>query len=458
MKKIILLFITGLLAATHAQAQPEPGAGNWKPWLISSVKNWRLPSPPTGKTELAAVLAAQAGLDSAAYQQILFWNAGAPGYRWQEMMAKLWVVDTSNRGALANMLLGVATYDATLAAWDTKYAYNRPRPFAADQRIRLLAVRPGSPSFPCEHSVAAGVAVAVFSEFYPRLADSVSRMAQRLMASRIAAGVAFPSDTKAGFELGKKIAEQALALTSDFAAPAYWSGKVPQGPGYWRGQRPLLPTAGQAKTMVLQSGSQLRPGPPPDFAKDMAELKAYKQTFMSKANAFYYASQNFGDNLLHRKVFEYNLSLNPPRAARVYAATAVASYAAFIACWDAKYAYWGIRPDQYDSTYKSLLPTPPFPGYPSGHAVMCGMMEELYSYFFPADRLSFQQMAKDGAESRFQGGIHFRTDNEVGLDLGRKVAAMVVQRLMADGADKHRQPAAAGTDARKTLAVRLPQK
>jgi hypothetical protein len=63
-------------------------------------------------------------------------------------------------------------------------------------------------------------------------------------------------------------------------------------------------------------------------------------------------------------------------------------------------------------------------------------MGDLYSYFFPAEKAYFQKKAKDGAESRFQAGIHFRTDNEVGLELGRKVAAVVIQRLKSDGADE----------------------
>ena len=46
------------------------------------------------------------------------------------------------------------------------------------------------------------------------------------------------------------------------------------------------------------------------------------------------------------------------------------------------------------------------------------------------------KLAKDGAESRFQGGIHIRTDNEVGLELGKKVSEMVVKRLKQDGADE----------------------
>jgi hypothetical protein len=63
-------------------------------------------------------------------------------------------------------------------------------------------------------------------------------------------------------------------------------------------------------------------------------------------------------------------------------------------------------------------------------------MGELYSYFFSADKAYFQKKAKDAAESRFQAGIHFRTDNEVGLELGRKVAAVLIQKLKSDGADE----------------------
>lgn len=119
----------------------------------------------------------------------------------------------------------------------------------------------------------------------------------------------------------------------------------------------------------------------------------------------------------------------------MYAATAVAYYDAFTACFDARYAYWGIRPDQYDTTYTPLVPTPPFPGYPSGHAVMSGVVGKLFSYFFPAERALFMKIARLGAESRFHAGIHFRTDNDAGLEMGYKVAEKVIERINNDGAD-----------------------
>ena len=435
MKKYSIIIVVFLIVA-QLKAQVEPGAGNWKTWFISSGKDYRLPAPSSYKNEIAVVLDRQKNLDATTKQQIIFWNAGAPGYHWQEMMNKLWAVDTGRYGALANMLLGTATYDATIAAWDTKYAYKRQRPFIADSRIKVYAIKPESPSYPCEYSVAAGVAVTIISRFYPKLADSVNRLAGQMMASKIAAGVAFPSDTRAGFDLGKRIAEKEIEQTKDYVSTEQWDGKIPDKPGLWRGKFAMLPMAGQNKTVVLESSSEFRPGPPPDFAKEMEEMKNYKQTFRSLSNAFYWANQSWFMDNLPKKIFENNLHLNPPRAARINAVVNVTSYDAFVACWDAKYTYWGIRPNQYDTTFRpAILVTPPFPGYPSGHAALSGAMAEIYSYFFPDDKDLFRQKARDAAESRFQAGIHFRTDNEVALELGKKVATKILQKVKADGVD-----------------------
>jgi hypothetical protein len=301
--------------------------------------------------------------------------------------------------------------------------------------------KPESPSYPCEYSVAAGVAVTIISHFFPSMADSANKMAKQVMASRISAGAAFPDDTQAGFDLGKKIAEEEIERTKDFAPKNTWDKKIPNKPGLWKGKKPMAPLQGLCKTMVLDSSSEFRPGPPRDFAKDMAELKNYKQNFGSLTNAFYWASQNFWFEELNKKIFEYNLQLNPPRAARLYAVAAIGIYDGFTACWDAKYAYWGIRPDQYDTTFHpALTVTPPFPGYPSGHAVISAVMAGLYSYFFPADSAYLRNQALEATESRFQAGIHFRSDNEAGLLLGKNIASKIVQKVKSDGADKDLSP------------------
>ena len=95
MKKNLLILSTTLFLTVYLQAQTEPTAGNWKTWFITSGKDYRLPAPASYKAEIAEVISKQQLLDSAALQQILYWNAGAPGYRWEEMIGKFWMYDTS---------------------------------------------------------------------------------------------------------------------------------------------------------------------------------------------------------------------------------------------------------------------------------------------------------------------------------------------------------------------------
>jgi hypothetical protein len=436
MTKKLTSLLAIILLANSLKAQVEPNAGNWKTWFISSGKDFRLPAPQSNKSEIDEVLALQQKLDLQGKQNIEFWNAGTPSYRWQDLISKIWQTDALNNGILANMLVSVSIYDATVAAWDSKYAYNRTRPYLADKRIRTFGLKPESPSYPCEYSVAAGVASTIIAHYFPKMADSVNRMAQQVIESRIASGLAFPSDTKAGFELGKKIAEKEIEVTKGYLNSTPWDGKYPEGKGLWNGKFAAFANAGKSKTIVLSSSDQFRPGPPRDFAKDMEELKNYKHTHKAMANAFFYDSQKFWEDVLAKKMFEYNLQLNPPQAARIYAAAAIGYYDGFVSCFDAKYTYWGIRPEQYDTTFKPVLfESPPFPGYPSGHAAVSSVTAELYSYFFPKDRAYFQKKAIEVAESRFQGGIHFRTDNEIALDLGKKVASEIIKKLKVDRAN-----------------------
>src|SRR6185295_16364131 len=102
-----------------------------------------------------------------------------------------------------------------------------------------------------------------------------------------------------------------------------------------------------------------------------------------------------------------------------------------ISCWDAKFTYWAIRPFQLDTSFKPLLETPNHPSYPSGHSSVAGAEETVLSYLFPFDAEYFHHLAEECALSRCYAGVHFTTDNTVGLDLGRKVGAEVVKRAIA---------------------------
>ena len=133
-----------------------------------------------------------------------------------------------------------------------------------------------------------------------------------------------------------------------------------------------------------------------------------------------------------RKIFEYRLDTNPPRAALVYALVHMASHDALIAGWDAKYTYWHPRPQMVDPTITTVIPTPNHPSYPSAHSFWSGAAGAIMGRLFPRDAAYFNGLADESAESRIMGGIHYRTDCNVGLTLGRQVADAVWSRARAD--------------------------
>ncbi len=437
MKALFSLLLFSFIFFIPAHSQIEPQAGQWKTWVISSGKEISLPSPPTPKEtkeELKTLLTLQSQRNNSAIKQINYWNAGAPGYRWNQIAKNSGSSGMSPFRVLA--LLNIAIYDATVSAWHHKYTYNRTRPSQGSANLHPYIATLSSPSYPCEHAVAAGAAATVLAYIFSAKADSIYKLAQEAGKSRLLAGVQYPSDVKAGYDLGRQVGEKVVAWAKKDGSDVVWKGSVPTTPNTWRGKKPGGATMGSWKTWVLTSGSQFRPGPPPDFAKDMAELKNYKPTPQAKARAFFYANQDFWSDVTNEKIFEYQLNTNAPRAARIYALKSVAAYDAGVACWEAKYAYWGIRPYQYDTTYHQLLGQPPFPGYPSGHATISSSIATVLSYLFPDDAAYFMKKANECAESRFEGGVHFRTDNTVGLDLGNKVGNAVVMRAKTDGADR----------------------
>lgn len=201
-------------------------------------------------------------------------------------------------------------------------------------------------------------------------------------------------------------------------------------PKRWSGDYPVGIMTGTYKPIILKTGNQFRPPAPPDFANDMKELKQFKQSFETASLAYYWAAHSGFDvwtELANQKIFEYRLDKNTPACIAIYTVLNLAMHDAAIAIMDAKYAYWGIRPFQMDTTYHPLIHTPPFPGYPSGHATASSVAATVLQHFFPADVALFQRTAQECADSRFYAGIHFRTDNETGLSFGKTIGNYIIE-------------------------------
>ena len=441
-----------VLCRRPGPSQIEPQAGRWKTWVITSGSQFRLPPPPHGLAQVVEVrnLITRANQrDAAALNAISRWDAGPPGYRWNEIAANILVRDniTGPRSARMLSLLNVAIYDATIAAWDSKYFYNRRRPSEVNSRIDPAIPVPNSPSYPSEHAAVASAAAAVLGYLFPNEAQTFADQAQECGESRLNAGVQFPSDISAGMELGSKVAELVIARAKNDGSDAVFTGSIPTGPGFWRGTNPNEPLAGTWRTWVISSGSEFRPPPPPAFdsaqkQQELAEVKNFPRpipasgaNFTTTRAAYFWQgnTQKLWNDILTVKLFEYQLDRNPPRAARAYALMNIAAYDAIIACWDGKYTYWAARPNMLDPTIVTLFPNPNHPSYPSAHAMFDGPYGEMLGYLFPRDAAYFTAQAQEAGTSRLWAGIHFRSDIEAGLEIGRAVAQKVIERAKNDG-------------------------
>jgi membrane-associated phospholipid phosphatase len=115
-------------------------------------------------------------------------------------------------------------------------------------------------------------------------------------------------------------------------------------------------------------------------------------------------------------------------ASRILAALNVALIDAGIACWEAKYTFWYIRPSQLDPDVKSVFPAPNHPSYPSAHGCFSSAAATVVARAFPQDSARLLALGKEASESRIWAGIHYRFDIDAGEDIGRKVAERTLER------------------------------
>jgi hypothetical protein len=147
--------------------------------------------------------------------------------------------------------------------------------------------------------------------------------------------------------------------------------------------------------------------------------------------------------------------------ARLFALLNVALADAAVVCWEGKfrYSYWrpitaiheADRDDNPDTTpdpaWDSLLTTPPFPSYASGHSTFSGAAATALAHFFRTDDVPFTvgsegapgetrsfpgfwAAAQEAGRSRIYGGIHYEFDNQEGLRCGRALAEYIARHYM----------------------------
>jgi membrane-associated phospholipid phosphatase len=223
----------------------------------------------------------------------------------------------------------------------------------------------------------------------------------------------------------------------------------------------------QIRPFVLKTWDECPLVEPPAYATDTASAMFKDAELVrstrggltpeQRATALYWAD-NAGESgtpvghwlsIASQMVSERHLSAHD--AARLMVLTSVAQADAFVATWGYKYKFNLIRPRTYirriaDSAWEPLIPTPPFPEYPSGHSTVSAAAAAVLTSMFGETAFddstgltignavrrfpSFNAAAREAGLSRIYGGIHFPSGNTGGRALGECVGAKVVERVL----------------------------
>jgi membrane-associated phospholipid phosphatase len=296
---------------------------------------------------------------------------------------------------------------------------------------------------PSVAAAVAGASAVVLSSFYPDQASYFEDQVRAQESSPQWAGEAH-TDVAAGEALGRSTGSAVVSSAATDGFTASVAGvTIPVCPGCWfsaPGKVPVFPLLGSMRPFFLTAGDQFRPPAPPAFgsAEYQAALEEVRQIsdnrtasqdalarFWAAPAGFAAAAQAYSNEIAAEEISKFHL--DERRAAHALALANMAAMDAFIACHDAKYTYWLIRPPQADPGIVPDIPLPNHPSYPSNHSCVTGSTMAVLARLFPSDSGYLTGLADSAAISRVYGGIHYRFDTTVGLELGRRVAAYALE-------------------------------
>jgi membrane-associated phospholipid phosphatase len=239
-------------------------------------------------------------------------------------------------------------------------------------------------------------------------------------------------DFAAGEAIGRAIGADVVAYAATDNTNLTTPPANPGGPGNWTGTNSIRGLYG-ARTFALLSGDQFRPPPPPAFGSPEfnAALAAEKALSLSitpeqLAIAVYWAPRGpgFMNEVASNLIVKYHR--NEREAARILALANMAGFDVLNACFDAKFAYWLIRPSQADAGVHLSLPMPNHPSYPSGHSCVTSAYATVLATVFEDEAESLHAMTIEAGLSRNYAGFHYAFDCLAGQELGRNVANWVL--------------------------------
>jgi membrane-associated phospholipid phosphatase len=345
------------------------------------------------------------------YSAVKFWEVGS-SVGWNDVARQLIQTRALSPQAQGRMLayLSVAQYNAIITAENTKDRGDHASPAAA----------------------AAGASLVVLKNFFPL---DHALLEARLAAQRTAAPA--PLEQKNNFAAGEAIGRSVGVLVNVYAATDNFNATTPPanpgGPGRWTGVNSIRGGYG-ARTWALTSGDQFRPPAPPAFGSNefnsaLSEIRALSDGLTSAQLSIgqFWAACGPGctNGVATQMIVSHHRSER--EAARILALANMAVSDVLNACFDAKFAYYLIRPSQVDPLIHLPVGLPNHPSYPSGHSCITGAIATVLASEFPDESDRLQAMVEEAGLARMYAGLHYRFDCLAGRELGRNVANYVMQ-------------------------------
>jgi hypothetical protein len=353
-------------------------------------------------------------------------------------------------------ILHVAMHDALNAATPR---YARFLPAATDEP----AVDGADP--------AVALAAAAFQVLLARHPEEALQ-AEAIFRAALRAAAAPDAAAEAGIRLGAAIGLGTVARLT-LISPMTERFPTSEVPGRWRPTPPFLQIALVAdfRPFLAPTSAALRGPPPPAFGSpgyqvEVEEIRRLGAEHAPARSPAETEAAQFWDRQTSQRGFvqlAIRLLADRPQAdaawgeARLLAQLSLALADSFVIAWDEK-RYWSVwRPVmtinlggggvEADRRWEPLVPTPPHPDYPSGHATDCAAAAAVLSGAFgpalgpityvavdarPPEARRFPSVlaaAEECAASRLWAGVHFRSAQAEGQRLGRAIAARALAAL-----------------------------
>jgi membrane-associated phospholipid phosphatase len=197
----------------------EPLMGAWKPWMMTRGDQFRPEPPPAfGSAEFQEELTLLKRINSSPTpsQRAIASNFAAKGldFVWEpgyELVRRERLSGPREVRLLA--LFAALQLDAYIAAHDAKYTFWYLRPNMADPAIVPLIPQPNHPAYVSNAAIIASAVAELVGYMFPQEAAQWRYLGEEAGLSRIYAGIHYPSDERAGNQMGKSIG--ALAIQRD---------------------------------------------------------------------------------------------------------------------------------------------------------------------------------------------------------------------------------------------------